>query len=67
LRDDVLRLVRGLSGTELRKLFESPDILSTKQLAGRIASLNLQTDTQEFIDALHRMLSKVTQPNLTKS
>ena len=57
-RDDVLRLVRGLSGTELRKLFESPDVLSTKQLAGRIASLNLQTDTQEFIDALHRMLAK---------
>jgi replicative superfamily II helicase len=57
-RDDVLRLVGGLSETELRRLFESPDELPTRQLTERIASLNLQTDTQEFIDALHRMLSK---------
>jgi hypothetical protein len=57
-RDDVLRLVGALSAPELRKLFESPADLATKQFAERMVGLNLQTDAQEFAEALRRMLSK---------
>jgi superfamily II DNA/RNA helicase len=61
-RDDVLKMISGLTREEVNGILRNPEGLRDGQIREKIGSLGL-SDDEEFVETMHRILSK---PSATK-